>query len=133
MLSEDKSSDTATQNMPVEIQQKINMSIAEGMKIIKEASLKYTDVYVNGNFLIEFRNSTIQDIFSEIDKTQIIYFTTKYENLSETHDIMSIDFDFDDKTLRSLFNGYRPIFYNHKDCIFYTKINAFLAQKLSNQ
>ena len=121
--------------LPSEIQGKVKESIKKGMELIKLASQKFPDVFdFDDNSSLDFINNSSTNFFNEQERAQIIYFSTKYEKLSDSSDI---EFDtkllnINDEPFRNLLNDYRPIFFNHNDCIYYTNINSFLRQKLRN-
>lgn len=127
--------ETIYPELPSEIQGKVKESIEKGMELIKIASQKFPNVFdLDDNVLLNFVNHSNTNFFNERERAQIIYFSTKYEKLSDSS---YIEFDtkssnIDDEPFRNLLNDYRPIFFNRKDCIYYTNINSFLRQKFNN-
>lgn len=131
--------DVTAANLPKRLQEKIKESIYAGREIIRLAATKYPNVFVDEeNISIEFINNANEPMFNVDEKAQIIFFATKYENLSDFKNLTINRVDdncfIDEKPLRDLLNEYRPIYFNYEDPIYYERIHKFfIARMLFNE
>jgi len=94
-------------------------------------------INIEGRYSIRLRNSAKgQGILSEDEKAQIEHFIIKYQQLPEASNIDLVESNgkFHIENLdffKQIINSYRPIIWNQRDDVYYTKIFNYCSRKLA--